>query len=93
MISFSTQTSLAKVFPVVKTERNDRRRARSQRKSSGFDFNLANKLKDDFAREAGEFGLWWSKEYNDYELPTPRQVLAGLQKFFEMQLDKMLAIK
>ena len=37
----------------------------------------------------GEYGLWWSEEFNDGDYATPRQVFEGLWKFREMQLEKM----
>ena len=91
MVAYSTVKTMAHIWRVIKTPGNDRRRARSQQKGKGFDFNfVCCKLKDEFAREAGEFGIWWSiefhggnKENHDWPLPTPRQVLAGLQHFFE----------
>ena len=92
---------------VFRTQNNDRSRSRlSSRKGHGFDFDFVNKYKDTFARELGEFGKWWSKEINgkgwnaetkkyedEGEMSSPRQVLAGLKQFFELELDKILATR
>ena len=94
MVGYNYGSKMAKIdFVVVKSSNNDRRRSRlSQRKSNGNDL-----LIDDFARQAGEYGVMWAFKFNGggefdkifkLKWPSPKQILAGLEEFFEMQLRK-----
>ena len=70
-----------KVFKLVKTLTNDRRRSRrSSHKTSGYDF-IINKQYHTFARDAGEFAKLWYHFYNNKTYPSLSKVLDGLELF------------
>ena len=79
-------------FKVFRTDQNDRGRSRlSSRKP--LDMATANhpKASSFFAKKAGEFGFKWMLECNGKKWPTMRQVIAGLEASYEMDLHRKAA--
>ena len=75
---------------VFRTSSNDRRRSmRTERKTDSNDLVLGD-FSDNFAKEYGEYGNMWAKQYNDGKLPSPNQLLEGLEKFFSLELMKKI---
>jgi len=75
---------------VFRTSSNDRRRSmRTERKTDSNDLVLGDSS-DNFAKECGEYGKMWAKQYNDDKPPSPNQLLEGLEKFFSLELMKKI---
>lgn len=74
-------------FKVVRTDGNDRSRSRlSSRKPLDMATAQIPAFSTFFAKETAEFGWKWWEECNGMELPTARQVFAGLEACYEMEL-------
>lgn len=77
------------LFKLMKTAKNDRARSSLTNRKT---FDLASAFQaaksDFFAKETGEFAEKWYWEYNGLQLPTPKQVLMGLQDYYVWHMDK-----
>jgi len=64
---------------------------RTERKTDSNDLVIGD-FSDNFARKSGEYGKMWAKQYNggEYKLPSPNQLLEGLEKFFSLELMKKI---
>ena len=60
---------------------------REQFDAAAYDFKVATPF---FSNKAIEFATEWFVKENNCEYPTPRQVVEGVARFFEEQIETML---
>ena len=60
---------------------------RKQFDAAAYNFKVATPF---FSNKGMEFAHEWRVKENNFDYPTPRQVVEGVARFFDVQIDTML---
>ena len=62
---------------------------RKQFDAAAYDFKVATPF---FSNKMMEFATEWGIKENNVQEPTPRQVVEGVARFFEVQIETILGV-
>jgi len=86
-IAYKSDCRLGLIYKIEMTEENDRTRSsRTFRKTFDLTAVFQSAHTMFFATEDAEFAtIWW--EQNKYQMPSAREIIAGLQQFYRFHLE------